>query len=128
MFGSESNFDEQSGLLRSGKIYKRNLESYTLGQNTEYTPLSPEDPESEETPSVRNPPTTPSQRSVTPENPSQPKSNPSPSIPVTGQSTPVSSSPPRSTMAHMTDDIKLPVFKGTGSEDPEQFWFLCKAV
>ena len=31
-------------------------------------------------------------------------------------------------MAHMTDDIKLPVFKGTGSEDPEQFWFLCKAV
>ena len=31
-------------------------------------------------------------------------------------------------MAHMTDDIKLPVFKGTRSEDPEQFWFLCKAV
>ena len=28
----------------------------------------------------------------------------------------------------MTDDIKLPVFKGTGSEDPEQFWFLCEAV
>ena len=31
-------------------------------------------------------------------------------------------------MAHMHDDIKLPVFKGTGSEDPEQFWFLCEAV
>ena len=58
MFGSESNFDEQSGLLRSGKRYKRNLESYTLGQNTEYTPLSPEDQESEETPFVRNPPRT----------------------------------------------------------------------
>ena len=28
----------------------------------------------------------------------------------------------------MNDDIKLPVFKGTGSEDPEQFWFLCEAV
>ena len=28
----------------------------------------------------------------------------------------------------MHDDIKLPVFKGTGSEDPEQFWFLCEAV
>ena len=31
-------------------------------------------------------------------------------------------------MAHMNDDIKLLVLKGTGSEDPEQFWFLCKAV
>ena len=28
----------------------------------------------------------------------------------------------------MTDDIKLRVFKGTGSEDPEKFWFLCEAV
>ena len=128
MFGSESDFDEQSGLLQSGKRYKRNLESYTLGQNTEYTPFSPEDPESEETPSVRNPPITPPRRSVTPENLSQPESNPSSSIPIIGQSTPVSSSPPRSTMAHMTNDIKIPVFKGTGSEDPEQFWFLCEAV
>ena len=31
-------------------------------------------------------------------------------------------------MAHLFDDIKLPIFKGTGSEDPEQFWFLCEAV
>ena len=31
-------------------------------------------------------------------------------------------------MAHLDDDIKLPIFKGTGSEDPEQFWFLCEAV
>ena len=28
----------------------------------------------------------------------------------------------------MNDDIKLPVFKGTGSKDPEQFWFLCEAM
>ena len=56
MFGSESNFDEQSGLLRSGKRYKRNLESYSLGQNTEHTP---EDPESKEKPFVRNSPITP---------------------------------------------------------------------
>ena len=56
MFGSESNFDEKSGLLRSGKRYKRNLESYTLGQNTKYIP---EDPKSEETPFVRNPHITP---------------------------------------------------------------------
>ena len=31
-------------------------------------------------------------------------------------------------MAHVNDDIKLPVFKGTGSKDPEQFWFLCEFV
>ena len=116
MFGSESNFDEQSGLLQSGKRYKRNLESYTLGQNTEYMP---EDPESEENPFVRNPPITPQRRSATPGNPSQSDSNPSPSIPIAGQSTPVSSPHPQATMAHMTDDIKLPVFKGIGSEDPE---------
>ena len=108
-----------------GSRYKRNLESYTLGQNTKYTP---EYPKSEEIPFVRNPPITPQRRSAAPENPSQSGSNPSPSIPVAGQSTPVSSPPPQYTMAHMTDDIKLPVFKGTGSEDPEQFWFLCEAV
>ena len=58
MFGSESDLDEQSGLLRNGKRYKRTLESYTLGQNTDYTPLSPEEYEYEETPFVRNPPIT----------------------------------------------------------------------
>ena len=56
MFGSGSDFEEQSGLLRSGKRYKINLESYTQGQNTEYTL---EDLESEETSFVRNPPITP---------------------------------------------------------------------
>ena len=58
MFESESDFDEQSGLLRSGKRYKRTFGSFTLGQNTNYTPLSPEESESEETPFVRNPPIT----------------------------------------------------------------------
>ena len=125
MFGSESDFDEKSGLLRSGKRYKRNFGSYTLGQNTRDIPLSLEDYKSEETSYVRNPPTTPQRRSVTPENSSQSESNPSPSIPVAGQYTLASSppppppSPPRSNMAHVNDDIKLPVFKGTGSEDPE---------
>ena len=59
MFGSESEFDEQSGLLQSGKKYKRNFGSYTLGQNTEYTPVSSVDLKPDETPSVGNPPVTP---------------------------------------------------------------------
>ena len=137
MFASERTFDEQSGLLWSGKRYKRNFESYTLGQNTKSNPVSPAASELEETPSVGNPLVTPQRRPIIPENPSQSESNPSSSIPVAGQSTPVSSpppttspppSPPRSAMAHMNDDIKLPVFKGTWSKDPEQFWFLCEAV
>ena len=59
MFGSKSDFDEQSSLLRNGKRYKRTLGSYNLGQNTDYTPLSPEESDSKETPFVRNPPITP---------------------------------------------------------------------
>ena len=28
----------------------------------------------------------------------------------------------------MGDDMKLPIFKGTRAEDPEQHWFLCEAM
>lgn len=28
----------------------------------------------------------------------------------------------------MGDDMKLPIFKGLGLEDPKQHWFLCDAV
>ena len=55
MFGRKSDCDEQSGLLRNDKRYKRTLGSYILGQNTDYTPLIPQESESEETPFVRNP-------------------------------------------------------------------------
>ena len=126
MIGSYWDCNEQSGLLRSGKRYKRDL-----GSSTEYTPLRSESFESSEVPSVRNPPITPQQRPIIPKNLSQSKSKPSPSIPVAGQSSPASSNPsssPRSQLAHVHDDIKLPVFKGTGSEYPEQLWFLCEAV
>ena len=82
MFGSESDFDEKSGLLHNGKRYKRTPGSYN--QNTDYTPLSPEESESEETPFVRNPPITPHRKFVTLENPLQSGSNPSMSIPVVG--------------------------------------------
>ena len=101
------------------------------------TPVNPEESDSKENPSVGNPPVTPQRRSATPEIPSQSESQPGPSILATGQSAPVNPPPstsyppptlPRTPMAHLVDDIKLPIFKGTGSEDPEQFWFLCEAV
>ena len=34
--------------------------------------------------------------------------------------------PPTNTM--VGDDIKLPIFNGSGLEDLEQHWFLCEAV
>ena len=127
MFASDNTFDEQSGLLRSGKRYKLDFGSYSQGQPAKSSPVNPTDSELEETPSVGNPPVTPQRRPIILENPSQFESNPSSSIPIIGQSTPVSSpppttspppSPPRPTMAYMNDDIKLLVFKGTGSKDP----------
>ena len=55
MFGRESDLEEESGLLRNGKRYKRSPRSYILGQNPDYTSLSQEDSESEETPFIGNP-------------------------------------------------------------------------
>ena len=137
MFASDNTFAEQSGLLRSGKRYKRDFESYSFGQDTAPSPINPEEPDPEENPSFGNPSVTPPRSSANPETPSQSTNQYSPSIPVAGQSTPVNPppstscphpNPPRSTMAHLADDIKLPFFKGTGSEDPEQFWFLCEVM
>ena len=134
MFASDNTFDEQSGLLRSGKRYKRYFDSYSLGQAIVSSPVNFEESGSEEIPSLGNPPITPQRSPVTPEILSQYDSQPSLSIPAIGQSVPVNPSPstscppPRTAMAHLVDDIKLPIFKGTGSEDPEQFWFLCEVV
>ena len=66
MFASESTFDEQSGLLRSGKRYKRNFESYTLGQSTESNPVILAASEPEETPSVGNPSVNPAAKTYYP--------------------------------------------------------------
>ena len=91
MFEKESDLDEESGLLCNGKRYKRSFGSYILAQSPDYTSLSQEESESEETPFVGNPHITPQHRPIILENPSQSESNPSPSSPVVGQSTSVSS-------------------------------------
>ena len=26
------------------------------------------------------------------------------------------------------DDVKIPLFQGNGTKDPEQYWFLCEAI
>ena len=55
MFGRESELEEESGLLQNGKRYKRSIGSFILGQNPDYTSLSQEESESEETPFIGNP-------------------------------------------------------------------------
>jgi len=52
----------------------------------------------------------------TPPPPSPPQHTPSP--------TPLPSPP----LVKMLNTMKLPVFKGLGSEDPDQFWFVAKAM
>ena len=83
MFASDNTFDEQSGLLRSGKRYKRDFDSYSLGQATASSPVNPEESDAKENSSVGNPPVTPQHSPLTPKIPSQYDSQPSPSIPVT---------------------------------------------
>ena len=70
MVASENTFDEQSGLLQSGKRYKRDFGSYSQGQHTEYSPVNPADSEPKETPSIGNPLVTLQRRPIIPENPS----------------------------------------------------------
>jgi hypothetical protein len=44
----------------------------------------------------------------------------------------VTSSPPHTQSGtlgrSMADEMRLPIFRGDGSEDPDQHWFLCEAV
>jgi hypothetical protein len=91
MFERESDLEEESGLLRNGKRYKRSFGSYILGQDTAYTSVSQSESEPEETPFVGNPPITPQRRFITLEKPSQSESNPSQNSPVADPSTSVSS-------------------------------------
>ena len=42
--------------------------------------------------------------------------------------TPSPTPPPPPPLFNMANSIKLPIFKGVGKEDPDQFWFLAKAV
>jgi hypothetical protein len=45
---------------------------------------------------------------------------------------PVTSSPPHTQSGtlgrSMEDEMRLPIFRGDGSEDPDQHWFLCEVV
>ena len=48
--------------------------------------------------------------------------------PHRGQGAPSAQKPQAPHRNTMADDMKLPVFRETGLEDPKQHWFLCEAV
>ena len=100
MFASDTTFDEQSGLLRNGKRYKRDFDPSPLGQATASTPVNPEESE--------NHPVTPQCHSATPEIPSQSESKPGPSIPAIGQSAPINSPPSTSCLPQPPPETPWP--------------------
>ena len=51
-----------------------------------------------------------------------------PPPPSPPQHTPSPTPPPPSSLVNMSNTMKFPVFKGLGSEDPDQFWFVAKAM
>ena len=80
-------------------------------------------------------PYTPQKQTGTQSNPVGTSSSSSQTVPTTATSpsaTPPSGSstknqhPPRRN--RMEDDMKLPIFKGTGAQDLEQHWYLCEAM
>ena len=126
---------EETGYTRSGKRFKVDLSSSffddtstSTREQTEchrkrklegipsylYTPYNPSGAQ-------HNPTGTPSSSSNTVHT----TSNPPATTPPSGSTGPNQNRPLRN---RMVDDTKLPTFKGTGGEDPEQHWFLCEAI
>jgi len=130
----ESDFDD-IGWTGSGKKYKVDFSfpicEYISDSIRKQSPSTTEEPEGgipyhpytpqKQTGTQNNLVGTPSSSSQTVPTPA---TSPLPT-PLSG-STPVSQNPPQRN--RMGDDMKLPIFKGTGAEDPEQHWFLCKAM
>jgi hypothetical protein len=112
---SESEY-EYIGHTRSGKRYRVNDSSSSEEDSSDNTRQQIQNPRTPQKPvgTQSNPAGTPSSSSHTAH-----------TTPPSGSNTANPNPPPRNRMG---DDMKLPTFKGTGSEDPEQHWFLCEAI
>ena len=120
-FESESD-SENIGHTRNGKRFRIDFSSSPstryqspnprkiFAEDIHYQPYTPQKPVGTQ----NNPTGTPSSSSHTAH-----------TTPPSGSNTANQNPPPRNRMG---DDMKLPIFKGTGSEDPEQHWFLCEAI
>ena len=103
----------------SGKRYKVDYEDCSGHRRTNNSEARPDSPNNSRREGGLIPPTPQKLLANSPiVNQSSPK----------GQVPPSSQQPQQPRRNRMGDDMKLPVFKGTRLEDPEQHWFLCEVV
>ena len=123
---------EEPGYLRSGKRYRVESEDHSPKHHPSSSRSAKPNhlvTSGEESGLIPYRSTTPQKTLREQGNPTVPlQSGSSSQTPPSIQGTPLvqQTQPPRRN--NMADDIKLPIFRGTGLEDPEQQWFLCKAV
>ena len=123
---------EEIGCTRSGKRYKVDFISSFFEDSTKEQSRNNRE---RTVGGIPYHPYTPQKATETQNNPTGTTSSSSHIVHTTATS-PTPTPPSGSTIANqnpprrnrMGDDMKLPTFKGTGAEDPEQHWFLCEAV
>ena len=130
----ESDFDDL-GRTRSGKKYKVDFRSPIFEDSSNNTRQQSYSNTERIEGGIPYHPYTPQKTTGTQNNPVETPYSSSPTAHTTTTS-PTSTPPSGSNTANqhpprrnrMGDDMKLPTFKGTGAEDPEQHWFLCEVV
>ena len=110
---------EDSYNLRSGKRYKIDYGDYSRHRHTNSSEARPDSPNNSRREGGLIPPTLQNLLA----NPLVVNQSP-----PRGQVPPSPQQPQQPRRNRMGDDMKLPVFKGTRLEDPEQHWFLCEVV
>ena len=130
----ESDFDE-IGCTHGGKKYKVDFRSSLFENNSDSTREQSHSNTERPVGGIPYHPYTPQKTTGTQSNPVGTTSSSSHTVHITATSpTPTLLSGSNRTNQHpprrnrMGDDMKLPTFKGTGAEDPEQHWFLCEAI
>ena len=124
---SESEY-EYIGHTRSGKRYRVDDSSSSEEESSDTTKQQIQNSRKRQPENIQYHPYTPQKPFGTQNNPigtPSSSSHTAHTTPPSGSNTANKNPPPRN---RMEDDMKLPTFKGTGSEDPEQHWFLCEAI
>ena len=121
---------EEIGCTRSGKRYKVDFRSSFFEDSSNSTREQSQSNRERTIGGIPYHPYTPQKPTGTQNNTAGTPSSSSHTVhttftPPSGSNT-TNQNPPRRN--RMGDDMKLPTFKGTGEEDPEQHWFLCEAV
>ena len=130
----ESDFDD-IGRTRSGKKYKVDFRSPIFEDSSDNTRQQSHSTTERIEGAIPYHPYTPQKQTRTQNNPVGTPSSSSQTVPTTATSpSPIPPSGSNAANQHpprrnrMGDDMKLPIFKGTWAEDPEQHWFLCESM